>query len=41
MITSTKIILKKEKNTDRNPGQIVKANLYRKNHTKLGSSTEI
>ena len=41
MITSTKTILKKPKKTknpDRTLGQMVKAKLYRQNHTKSAAS---
>ena len=43
MITSTKNYTKKNKNkkwTDRTLGQMVKANLYRQNHTKKHTHTQ-
>ena len=39
MITALKTILKKKKKTDRTLGQMVKANLYRQNHTKKHTHT--
>ena len=40
MITSTKNCTKsKKKRTDRTVGQMVKANLYRQNHTKKNTHT--